>query len=60
MVDATATTAYPVWSDTRNAALFTCPGTATAGHPPQLCHGLATNASIANDEDIYTTAVPIH
>jgi hypothetical protein len=60
MVDATATTAYPVWSDTRNAALFVCPGTGTTGHPPQLCHASASNASIANDEDIYTAAVPIH
>jgi hypothetical protein len=60
MVDATATTAYPVWSDTRNAALFVCPGTATAGHPPKLCHASASNASIANDEDIYAAAVPIH
>jgi hypothetical protein len=60
MVDATATTAYPVWSDTRNAALFLCPGTGTTGNPPHLCHASATNASIANDEDIYTAAVPIH
>ncbi|MCW2945672.1 MAG: hypothetical protein JWR24_2389 [Actinoallomurus sp.] len=60
MVDATATTAYPTWSDTRNAALFLCPGTATPGHPPQLCNASASNASIANDEDIYTAAVPIH
>lgn len=60
MVDATATTAYPVWSDTRNADLFLCPGTGTTGHPPHLCHASASNASIANDEDIYTAAVPIH
>ena len=59
MFDATATTAYPVWSDTRNAALFVCPGSATAGHPPKLCHASASNASIANDEDIYAAAVPI-
>lgn len=58
-VDATATTAYPVWSDTRNAALFLCPGTGTAGNPPRLCHASAANASIANDQDVYTTAVPI-
>lgn len=59
MVDATATTAYPVWSDTRDPALFPCPGTGTAGHPPALCHASAGNASIANDEEIYTAAVPI-
>jgi hypothetical protein len=60
MVDATATTAYPVWSDTRANALFLCPGTATTGNPPELCRASASNASIANDEDIYTAAVPIH
>ncbi|MCW2903768.1 MAG: hypothetical protein JWO67_6033 [Streptosporangiaceae bacterium] len=59
MVDATATTAVPVWSDTRNAALFLCPGTGTPGHPPQLCKAAASNAPIANDQDIYTAAVPI-
>ncbi|GAA0318741.1 glycoside hydrolase [Actinoallomurus spadix] len=59
MVDATATTAHPVWSDTRNAALFPCPGTGTSGNPPRLCHASAANASVANDEDIYTAAVPI-
>jgi hypothetical protein len=60
MVDATASTAHPVWSDTRVKAAFLCPGTGTAGHPPELCQASASNASIANDEDIYTSAVPIH
>ena len=59
MVTANATEAYPTWSDTRADALFLCPGTATAGHPPELCNASASNASIANDEDIYTAAVPI-
>jgi hypothetical protein len=59
MVDATATTAYPVWSDTRDAALFLCPGTGAPGHPPQLCEASAANASTANDQDVYTAAVPI-
>jgi hypothetical protein len=58
-VTATATTAYPVWSDTRAAALFLCPGTGTPTTPPQLCEGSASNASIANHEDIYTAAVPL-
>lgn len=47
-------------SDTRSAALFLCPGTGIIGNPPQLCHASASNASIANDEDIYTAEVPIH
>jgi hypothetical protein len=51
--------AYPVWSDTRPVDLFLCPGTATAGTPPAVCQGGATNASIANDQDIFTIAVPI-
>jgi hypothetical protein len=52
-------TAYPVWSDTRPVDLFLCPGTGTPTTPPEVCEGGAANASVANDEDIYTTAVPI-
>ncbi len=53
----TARTAYPVWSDTRPPDLFLCPGTGTPGIPPRTCQAGAPNASIANDEDIYTTGV---
>ncbi|MGI8329743.1 sialidase family protein [Actinomadura scrupuli] len=60
MVDATASTAYPVWADTRATALFLCPGTGTSGNPPELCRAPAANAATANDEDIYAAAVPIH
>ena len=59
-VSASNTTAYPVWSDTRTPALFLCPGTGTPGNPPQLCQASAGNASVANDEDIFTAAVPLH
>jgi hypothetical protein len=52
-------TAYPVWSDTRPVDLFLCPGTGTTSTPPAVCQAGATNASIANDQDIYTVAVPI-
>ena len=52
-------TAYPVWSDTRPVDLFLCPGTGTPTTPPEVCEGGARNASVANDEDIYATAVPI-
>lgn len=58
-VDATATTAYPVWSDTRNPELFLCQGTGTPGNPPKVCQGSASNGLVANDEDIFTAAVPI-
>jgi hypothetical protein len=53
-------TAYPVWSDTRTPELFLCPGTGTTGTPPAVCRAGATNASIANDQDIYTTRLRIN
>jgi len=59
MVDATDTTAYPTWSDTRAPALFLCPGTGTEGSPPALCQVPAANAAVANDEDIFTAAVRV-
>ena len=52
-------TAYPLWSDTRPVDLFLCPGTGTPTTPPAVCEAGALNASVANDEDIYTTAVPV-
>jgi hypothetical protein len=52
-------TAYPVWSDTRPVDLFLCPGTGTPTTPPAVCQGGATNASVANDQDIYLTGVSI-
>jgi hypothetical protein len=55
----TNSTAYPLWSDTRPVALFLCPGTATNNTPPGLCQAAAPNATLANDQDIYTTAVPL-
>jgi hypothetical protein len=55
----TAHTAFPVWSDTRPVDLFLCPGTGTTTTPPAVCQGGALNASVANDEDIYTTGVPL-
>jgi hypothetical protein len=58
-VAVTNRTAYPVWSDTRPVDLFLCPGTGTTSTPPRICQAGATNASIANDQDIYTVAVPI-
>src|SRR5438477_12967134 len=58
-IAATNRTAYPLWSDTRPVDLFLCPGTGTTTTPPALRQAGATNASIANDQDIDTTAVPI-
>lgn len=55
----TDTTAYPVWSDTRTVDEFLCPGTGTPTVAPRVCSGSAPNAPFANDQDIYTAAVPI-
>jgi hypothetical protein len=52
-------TAYPLWSDTRPVDLFLCPGTATTTTPPAVCQAGATNASVANDEDVYTTPIDL-
>jgi hypothetical protein len=49
--------AFPLWTDTRNADLFVCPGTATPGVPPQNCTGTEANGRQANDQDIYTSKV---
>ncbi len=51
--------AFPLWMDTRTPELFVCPGTATAGHAPQLCTASATNASVANDQELRTASVGI-
>lgn len=51
--------AYPLWMDTRNAELFLCPGTGAVGVPPTICTASASNATIANDQDAYTTPVEI-
>jgi len=50
-------TAYPIWSDTRPADLFKCP--ASPGAPPNVCKGGAPNASVANDQDVYESGIPI-
>jgi hypothetical protein len=53
--------AHPLWSDTRNPDLFLCPGTGTPTAAPAVCTGPAANASIANDEDVFTAlaGVPV-
>jgi hypothetical protein len=52
-------TAYPIWSDTRQTDLFLCPGSGTPGHPPLTCAMTAPNAPLANDQEISTVALPI-
>jgi hypothetical protein len=51
--------AHPIWSDTRNPALVLCPGTGAPGVPPSVCLASASNATVANDQDIYTDGVPV-
>lgn len=58
-IAATNRTAYPIWSDSRAVDLFLCPGTGTTTTPPAVCQAGATNASIANDEDIYTAPIDL-
>ena len=36
-----------------------CPGTGVAGVPPAVCLGSASNAAVANDQDVYTDAVSV-
>jgi hypothetical protein len=54
--------AHPIWMDTRDPELFTCRD--SAGNvitPPSVCTASATNAAVANDQNIYTRrlAVPL-
>ncbi|MBB5867343.1 hypothetical protein F4553_000722 [Allocatelliglobosispora scoriae] len=57
-IDATATTAHPVWSDTRAKAQFPC----TNSVVPAVCTARPPNGQTieyANDQDIVTATVPI-
>jgi len=57
------TDAHPVWMDTRDPDLFVCPGSGApanqTGQPPTVCEGGASNASVANDQDIFTANLPV-
>jgi hypothetical protein len=59
MVDVGGGTAHPVWSDTRTADQFLCPGSGTTSRAPRVCRGAAPNAPFANDQEIYTASVAI-
>ena len=51
---------HPVWSDTRNADLFLCPGSATGpGNPPALCTATELNGLQANDEEMFTSTITL-
>jgi len=53
------TNANPLWMDTRNPELFLCPGTGAVGSPPQLCTASASNAAVANDQELRTANIPV-
>ncbi|MCK2219265.1 glycoside hydrolase [Actinomadura sp. ATCC 31491] len=44
----------PLWMDTRQAALFLCPGTGVPGVPPRTCTAPAPQADPANEQEVYT------
>jgi hypothetical protein len=50
--------AHPLWMDTRNPDAFLCPGTAAPGVPPAVCTAAEPNGLLANDQQIYTRALP--
>jgi hypothetical protein len=51
--------AHPAWSDTRPVDVFLCPGTGTPTTPPAVCTAAAANASLANDQDMFTTTISV-
>jgi hypothetical protein len=52
--------AHPAWMDTRDPDLFVCRDSAgNVTLPPSVCTAGATNAAVANDENIYTEALNI-
>jgi hypothetical protein len=52
--------AHPAWMDTRDPDLFVCRDSAgNVTQPPSVCTAGATNAALANDENVYTQALDI-
>ncbi|WP_327582044.1 glycoside hydrolase [Nonomuraea sp. NBC_00507] len=58
-VSASATGAYPAWVDTREPALFLCPGTGEPGVPPKTCTAPMPQADPANEQEIFTARRPV-
>jgi hypothetical protein len=48
---------HPIWTDTRDASLFLCPGTGKPGMPPQVCTKTEPNGIIDNNQEIFTATV---
>jgi hypothetical protein len=51
--------ALPIWSDTRDPELFTCPGTGTPTTPPAICTGVYPNGLTGSDENTYMERGPV-
>jgi hypothetical protein len=52
--------AHPIWSDTRDLDVFICrDASGKVILPPSLCLARATNAPLANDQDLYTTGLGV-
>jgi len=52
--------AHPMWMDTRDPDLFVCRDSAgIVTQPPSVCTAGATNAALANDENVFTDALAI-
>ncbi|MGI8666150.1 MAG: sialidase family protein [Jatrophihabitans sp.] len=51
--------ALPLWTDTRTPELFLCPGTGTTGVAPKLCTAGASNAAVANDQELRIAILPV-
>jgi len=55
----TGTSAYPIWTDTRDLDLVLCSHTGRRKAPPSVCTFSAPNAHPANDENVYTARVAL-
>ena len=52
--------AHPVWMDTRDVELFVCRDSAgNVTQPPAVCTAAATNAGVANDQNVYTRSIAV-
>jgi hypothetical protein len=52
--------AHPMWMDTRDVELFACRDSAgNVTLPPEVCTAGATNAAVANEQNVYTRSLAV-
>jgi hypothetical protein len=51
--------AHPVWTDTRDRAVFVCPGTGQPGVPPTLCNMTTPGGVTSNNQEIFTSSLSL-